>query len=468
LASTQQTYSEHAQALLPKNRPYQPFGSAREILLCKAPEVLASGPAGTGKSKAWLEKLHALAEIYAGMRGLIVRKTRASLTDTALVTFETKVVPEGHPILSGAQRANRHSYLYPNGSELVLGGMDKPERVLSSEYDIIYPQEAIELTENDWETLTTRLRNGVMPYQQIGGDTNPDKPTHWLKARCDRGQTLLIESRHEDNPTLWNIALGAWTPTGASYIAKLDTLTGPRKARLRYGIWAGAEGTIYEDVWDSAVHVIDRRSIPSEWDRYWVVDFGFVHPFVWQEWAIGPDGEAYLVHEIHRTKTLVEDHAKRILALTEYWRLPRDEKGQRLRVLLDSEELVVRAPKAIICDHDAEDRATLERHLRMTTKAARKSVSDGIQAVAARLRAGDNGRPRIFFFRDALESVDKELLEASRPISTVAEFDGYVWDTSTAGLKKGDKPLKENDDGMDATRYMVAELDLGRPTVPFY
>ncbi|HEY9015912.1 MAG TPA: hypothetical protein VIM84_12715, partial [Gemmatimonadales bacterium] len=75
-------------------------------------EVLLSGPAGTGKSRGAMEKVHLAAEKYPGMRGLILRKTRESLTEAALFTFETKVVPLGHPILSGAQRRMRQAYRY--------------------------------------------------------------------------------------------------------------------------------------------------------------------------------------------------------------------------------------------------------------------------------------------------------------------------------------------------------------------
>jgi phage terminase large subunit len=86
------------------------------------------------------------------------------------------VLPAGSPIAAGASRRMRQAYHYPNGSEVVLGGLDKPSKVMSTEYDGIYVQEAIELYENDWESLTTRLRNGVVPFQQLIADTNPDAP----------------------------------------------------------------------------------------------------------------------------------------------------------------------------------------------------------------------------------------------------------------------------------------------------
>ena len=146
--------------LSPARRPYQPSGQCERFFYCHDPEVLTR-PAGTGKSRACLEKLFACATKYAEMRGLIVRKTRESLTESGLVTWEDKVVPENHPILrDGGQRKMRQSYQFDNGSCIVVGGMDKASKTLSTEFDLIYVQEAIELTQHDWEMLTRPLRNG--------------------------------------------------------------------------------------------------------------------------------------------------------------------------------------------------------------------------------------------------------------------------------------------------------------------
>jgi Phage terminase large subunit len=428
------------------HRPYQPYGAALQLMRCRDSEVLISGPAGTGKSRACLEKLHLCAEKYAGMRGLIVRKTRESLTEAALFTFETKVVPEGHPILAGPQRNFRHVYRYPNGSQLVVGGMDKASKVMSTEYDLIYVQEAIELLEEDLESLTTRLRNGVMPYQQLLADTNPDTPTHWLKCRCASGKTTLFESRHEDNPTVTR-----------EYLAKLDQLTGPRYQRLRWGRWVQAEGVVYEG-WDPSIHLIDRRDIPWTWPRYWSVDFGYTHPFVCQFWAQDPDGRLYRYREIYLSKRLVEDHARTMLRL---W----DEECQCLRRTQphqsDAQIKSALRPRAIVCDHDAEDRATLERHLRLQTVAAPKGVSPGIQAVASRLKVAGDGKPRLLLLRGSVVERDPVLQEAKRPLCTEEEIDGYVWDSSS-GRTQGEVPVDKDNHGMDAMRYLVAKLD-GRP-----
>jgi phage terminase large subunit len=329
----------------------------------------------------------------------------------------------------------------------MIGGMDKPTKVMSSEYDVIYVQEAIELNTTDWENLTTRLRNGRISFQQLIADTNPAEPTHWLYQRTRTGATAMLHSRHKDNPTLVD-EVGQPTERGAAYLAKLDALTGVRYERLRHGRWVAAEGLVYED-YDPAVHHRPIADPPHDWARYWAVDFGYTNPFVLQCWAIDGDGRAYLYRELYRSKRLVEDHARDILAIVRRpdgrWKEPQ--------------------PQAIICDHDAEDRATLERHLEMPTIAAVKTVSDGIQAVQARLRVQPDGRPRIYLNPAALVARDPELDASKLPACTVDELPGYVWDKAREGTVAAERsakeePVKRNDHGCDALRYLCAHLDL--------
>lgn len=431
---------------------YAPRGSARALMHCRAPEVLVSGPAGTGKSRACLEKLHtmALLEANAGMRGLIVRKTLVSLGSTALETYKKQVAKEaieaGTVKFYGGSPQEQPGYRYPYGAFIAVGGLDRPSRIMSSEYDVVYVQEATELDIDDWEAAISRLRHGKVSFQQLIADCNPNMPTHWLKVRCDSGACLMLHSQHEENPILFTES-GEVTERGREYLEKLDSLTGVRYQRLRKGLWVSAEGIIYED-FEPGVHVIDQFSIPWDWPRYWVVDFGYVNPFVLQWWAEDPDGRLYLYRELYRTRQLVEDHARAALAS-----VTRDGQWTEPR------------PTAVICDHDAEDRATLERHLGMSTVAATKTVSDGIQAAAQRLRTAADGRPRVYFLRDAVVHRDSELEDAKRPCSTIEEVPGYVWDTG-GGRKIKETPLKENDHGMDCFRYLVAERDLGgRPRV---
>lgn len=426
---------------------YEPRGAARDLFACRDGEVVLDGPAGTGKSLACLFKMHLTALHAPRMRGLIVRKFAVTLGSTTLVTFEKKVAAEalatGITTWFGGSQREAAGYRYANGSRLVVGGMDKPGKIMSSEYDLVFGDEATELELPDWEAFATRLRNGMLGYQQQMGACNPSGPTHWIKKRGDDGKLTMLHSRHRDNPAYVNPD-GTYTKAGYDYlVGKLGNLTGVRKLRLGEGKWAAAEGLVYAD-FDDTIHVIDKLPAGSEqWTRWWTVDFGYSNPFVWQSWAEDPDGRLYLYREIYRTQRLVEDHAKDILAAVT------DARGQWTEP----------RPRAILCDHDAEDRATLERHLDMPTQPARKTVSDGVQAVQSRLRVQPDGKPRLYMVRGALTQPDELLQESKLPISTYEEIGGYVWPVNVKADKR-ENPVKENDHGMDAMRYMVAQADL--------
>ncbi len=129
---------------------YHPRGSARAIFSMQEPEIILAGPAGTGKSRAWLEKLHLACLLHPNLRASMVRKTRRSLTESGMITYWQKVLPQYDGV---RWRSSEQQYQYRNGSILAVGGLDKPSKVMSSEWDIIYFQEAIEGTEEDWESM---------------------------------------------------------------------------------------------------------------------------------------------------------------------------------------------------------------------------------------------------------------------------------------------------------------------------
>jgi len=292
------------------------------------------------------------------------------------------------------------------------------------------------------------LRNGKLKRMQIVGDTNPDRPTHWVKARSDRGAMRMIESRHEDNPVLFDDD-AKLTDAGVDYMRRLDALTGVRHARLRKGLWVAAEGIIFEQ-WDPVVHVVDRFEIPDAWPRFWAVDFGYTNPFVAQWWAQDPDGRLIMYRELYHTGRLVEDHARQMLDLVT------DDDG----VWTEPK------PRAVICDHDAEGRATLKKHLGLNTTAARKDVQLGLEATMARIRVAGDGRPRLAVMEDSVVERDPDLVDAMLPIGLVEEIPGYIWEPSADGKPAKETPLKKDDHSADTMRYMVAHVDLGnRPNI---
>ena len=327
-------------------------------------------------------------------------------------------------------------------------------------HNCIYVQEATELAESDWEALISRLRNWRISFQQLMADCNPGPPTHWLKRRCDVGKTVMLHSKHRDNPRIWNAERGEWTPQGAEYMAGLESLTGVRRLRLLEGQWAAAEGLIFEE-FDPLTHVVPRFPVPPEWPRIWGVDFGHTNPMVVQCWARDPDGRLVLYREWYETKQLVEDMARKIMRTVAPGGVVDSEGVYRGGTWIEPR------PVAIVCDHDAGDRATLEKHLGMGTTAADKSVGTGIQTMQARLKLPADGKPRLVIFSDALVERDARLWDAKKPTSTVEEFPGYVWAIKPGGELK-EEPRKENDHGMDTGRYIVQYEDRYARAGTFY
>lgn len=417
-------------------------GAVRDLFLSRDSEVCIVGAAGTGKSNGALMRLHLLCLQYPGIRCLIVRKTHASLASTTLVTFNKKVAKEMLANRSvrwyGGSANKPPAYLYSNGSEIVVGGMNDPGKVMSAEYDIVFADESTELTVEDWELARSRLRNGVLPWQAQWAACNPGPPTHWLKQRSNDGQLRMLTSLHRDNPAYYTRD-GRLTTAGAAYMSILDGLTGVRRARLLHGQWAAADGLVYEE-WNDAIHLVDKFDVPEDWPRYMSVDFGFTNPMVVQWWAVDPDGRAYLYRELYKTQTLVEDMAKLALSFMQ------DRHGKWTEP----------KPKALICDHDAEGRATLARYLKMSTRAADKRVKIGIQQVQARMRVAGDGKPRLMIMRDCTVKRDRTLVDAKKPAATAEEIPGYVWLNND---KKEDTVEKTGDHGADAMRYLCMHLD---------
>ncbi len=426
-----------AVAISPDQRPYQRYGAADIMWKSRRREILLVGPGDTGKSRACLEKLHHCANKYAGARLLIVRKTRKSLTQSAMVTYEQKVLPKGWLSKRGKKgliyfNTTDQQYEYPNGSIIAVAGMDDPDKVLSSEWDMIYVQEATELSENDWEYLTMRLRNSVMPYQQLIADCNPSYPNHWLKLRCDRGATLMLFSRHEDNPSI--------TP---ERIAVLDALTGVRKLRLRFGLWAAAEGMVYEE-WDEALHKVtleqlvawrilskDGKIDPAGTKRVIAgVDWGWTNPGTILVFALDTDGRMYLIHEVYQTQKTDDWWVERACALKARYGI-----------------------EVFVCDPAMPAYIAKFNAAGLNAVEANNDIATGVNDARERLQKAGDGRPRFYLYEYALRERDAARVDARLPCCFADEILEYVWPKAQDGKPLKELPIGVNNHAMDGWRY---------------
>lgn len=364
-------------------------------------------------------------------QGAIVRKTQASLYGSVVMTYKRVVQPQDRGIRDyGGEKPER--FIYPNGSQIWLGGLDNIGRVLSSERDFIYINQAEEVSLDDWETLLTRVtgRGAVVQHAQLFGDCNPGGSMHWIRKR----ETLrLIPTTHYDNPSLYTNQ-GELTEQGRRSLSALNALTGVRRKRLLQGIWATAEGAVY-DMFDPAVHVVRRN--PAEMRRWFLaIDEGYTNPAVIL--LIGEDGDKRLhcFREFYKTGVLQSD----VVAVARLWfnnpagyALPDD--GHAVP------QLNARCTKAAVDESAAGLIADLN-NAGVTAVGAKGRVLDGINLLQNRLKVQLDNRPRY--------SVDPIC------VNHINEFESYVWKPDE------DVPEKENDHSLDSVRYLLDHLHDGQ------
>lgn len=386
-------------------------GAAGDLLSRRDGELVISGPVFTGKTYPCLWKVHLAATKYSGMRGLFCRKENSALAGSSLVTYRRHVLAAlpayaRHVKPFGGSKLDPPGFRYPNGSFIAVGGVDD-QRILGSEYDLILVDECKELDAGEWETLITRRRWGVMPYQQLVGATNPDGPSHWIWQRYVAGALPVLFSEHRDNPKMHDGS--DWTPFGREYLASLQSLTGHRRDRLLDGRWVAAEGAVYP-AFDRRTHV---RAVDCDgWGTILSLDVGTRNPTV--------------LGTIRHAGDRVHQEAE--------WY----EAGLGSDEITAGVEARYRASGAayVVIDPSAAGVAESLRKRGVRVRPAENAVDEGIRRVTSAL---------------ADLTIDPSCA------NTIRELEGYRYPAN--GAK--DAPVKADDHGPDMLRYAVMDLTGG-------
>ncbi len=402
---------------------FEAYGASSDLQTLEDSELLIAGPAGTGKSTAVLAKIHNICMNTPHVRVLMVRKTKASMAETTLKTFEAGILGQGHPLLSGPTRINRKAYVYPNGARIVVAGMDNAGRIMSSDYDLVYVQEATELSESDWDMLSSRLRNYVLHYQSIIGDCNPDSEKHWLYKRYKDQKLRMLASKHTDNPKLYNPETGQWTEDGADYLRRLQNLGGVRLKRYYEGIWASAENAVFEE-FDAQRHIM-YGALPNFTRYYTGVDWGFTHPGAMLTFGVTRDNDLVLVDEVLRKGQTVE-----------WWVQQAKTINNRFK------------PVKFLCDPSQPNHIQSLALQGLPAMRGNNKIQFGLSLINERLKAGN-----LRFHINSLKYPDPELQADKKPIRVTDEIPGYVWDSNK------EVPVSVEDDGIAAMRYALSYID---------
>jgi len=406
--------------------PYSFYGGNREAIRCRDPEVIVWGPAETGKTLAFLWKLHRLAYKYKGAQLAIIRKKKTDLHGTVLRTFTRDLIEPYGPGVKKWGGEYAQLFDYPGGSRIWLGGIDDPAKTLSSERDVIYVNQAEELTNADWEYLTRCVtgRGAVMPYTQLIGDCNPSHGQHWILSRKQSGSLTLFETTHKDNPVLWDHDTETWTEQGLKTRSVLGRLTGARYKRLFIGAWAAEEGAIY-DCFDDEKHKVGSFEIPRHWPRVVGIDpYGAFIAALWG--AFDPEGKVLHIYREYMQPfgVTTEQHVKNILI---------DSKGESIWQWYGG------GPS------ERQQRADFAGYGLPLTAPQITDVWSGIDKVIELLQYGN-------------------LVIHDNCVNLLSELGGYRRKTTRDGIVTDKIDRKEEYHLCDALRYLVAGL-VGRESI---
>lgn len=278
--------------------------------------------------------------------------------------------------------------------------------------------EATIIPETTFQQTVARMS---VPGARLFATTNPDSPAHWLKRDwIDRDDPDIISFHFglDDNPFL-----------EPEYVAWLKRqYTGLWRKRFVDGLWVLAEGAIY-DAFDPDIHTCDPFRIP--YITKWLglgIDYGTTNPFHAVLAGIGVDRRIYVVAEYRHDSRA----AHRQMTDAEYSTALRH---WLTTVTIPQTELHGVAPEYVVVDPSATSfRVQLHRD-GISPWPADNSVADGIRTVATLL-----GNEQLVISRACKHLID--------------ELSSYAWDPS-AQAKGEDKPLKVNDHGADALRYLL-------------
>lgn len=290
-----------------------------QFLEAKTKHIGFGGARGGGKSWAVRTKGKLLAFHYPGIRILIVRRTYVELINNHINILR--------PELLGVAKYNDKDKVlkFVNGSTINFTYCDNDkdlDRLQGVEYDVIFLDEATQLSEFQMKTITACVR-GVNNFpKRVYYTCNPGGQGHSYIKR------IFIDKKYEvgENPDDYTFIQSLVTDNKVlmesqpDYIKQLEAL--PPKLRKAWleGDWNLFEGMFFEDFRDTPdlqkcyeagvspedaikqrrfTHVIEPFDIPRGWNIMRSYDFGYNKPWSLGYWACDYDGVLYRIMDVY-------------------------------------------------------------------------------------------------------------------------------------------------------------------------
>lgn len=302
----------------------KPSPKQEQFLKADTKFVGFGGARGGGKSWSVRTKAKLMALRYPGIKQLIVRRTYPELINNHINQLRVELL--------GIARYNDKDkvFVFSNGSRLNFTYCARDtdlDRLQGVEYDIIYLDEATQLTEHQMKTISACLRGANDFPKRIYFTMNPGGQGHTYIKRIfidrkfedgeDPNDYTFIQSLVTDNKVLME--------KQPDYIKQLEALPPKLREAWLYGRWDIFEGQFFEEFRETPdpakaaeegcdvedllrqrrwTHVIEPFVPDPGWTICRSYDFGYNKPFSCAWWAIDYDGVMYRIMELYGcTKT---------------------------------------------------------------------------------------------------------------------------------------------------------------------
>lgn len=277
----------------------------RQKLFFKARRRFIAYGGARGGGKTWAVRIKAmlLACRYAGIKILIVRRSFQELRDNHILPLQMEL----RDLARWKEQEKR--FIFPNGSYIRFGYCSAERDVLQyqgQEYDIIFIDEATQLTEFQFQTFKGCLRGANDFPKRMYLTCNPGGVGHaWVKRLFIDRQYVegerpedyeFIQAKVTDNPVLMK--------KDPEYINMLRSLPYELREAWLNGSWDIFAGQYFSE-WNRDVHVVEPFVIPAWWRRYITIDYGLDMLAAYLI-VVDDHDMAYVVQEVYKGRDLGE------------------------------------------------------------------------------------------------------------------------------------------------------------------
>ena len=406
----------------------------REFMTSRHPFICAEGPARTSKTMRALRKLFALHFKYKGLTSGVIRTDAVALNNTARKTIREEMMrfEFDDPLSQIKQQGGptRFTNLYLNDGEMVFGGMNRPGNILGAKYYVIFLNELVLFTEEQYAMIKTRLSGSAWRDEygsvihQIISDTNPDVPSHWVYEYEKQGLIKFIKFNFKDNAGYYRD--GRWSQVGKATVENLSQLPKFQRDRYYLGKRVAPHGIVYDL---QEANILDELPDLSNCTFYRAADWGMRHPSIvlWiAEHKITQD--VYVFREWRRTHSDIDIVGDAMRAFT---------KEPIEQTITDNDE-----NRQSMLRKDGIDSV-------MVTKVAGSIMNRVFLVQAALKRAQDGQDGGLYIYRHSLCNPNGDPHEDADdyPRDLIDEMGKLYF------AEKGDRPVDEGDDATDALGY---------------